>query len=303
MYQLTTIVSLLLALTAASQPSVQRVAVSAHDDVQIRINGPIHIASGDTASTVWVVNHDATVDGVVREALVVINGTARITGRVEGGVVVANGRLELEPGARVEQDVMLYRSVMTRANDAVVAGAVHNQTGFSLGAGAVWLVWLSFTLVVLVAGLVLAELAPRTLTGSADYLAANGARSAVTALIVSATVPAVAIMSFATVIGIPLGLTLLIVVIPALSFLGYLTTGSMVGSALVRRVAATGAWASRYGRVLVGLLTLQVVVALPIIGGLLGLVASLLGVGALVARSWAERERTQRAPVSLPATA
>ena len=73
--------------------------------------------------------------------------------------------------------------------------------------------------------------------------------------------------------------------------------------ALVQRVAATGAWARHYGRVLVGLLTLQVVVALPIIGRLLGLVASLLGVGALVARSWAERERTQRAPVMLPAAA
>jgi hypothetical protein len=198
---------------------------------------------------------------------------------------------------------MLYRSVMTRANDAVVAGAVHRQTGFSVGAGAVWLLWLSFTLVVLVAGLVFAELGPRTLTGSADYLAAHGARSAVTALLVSATVPALAIMSLATVIGIPLGLTLLIVVIPAISFLGYLTTGSMIGSALIKRVAATGAWASRYSRVLVGLLTLQVVVALPIVGGLVGLVASLLGVGALVARSWAERERTQRAPVPLPATA
>jgi hypothetical protein len=303
MFQLTTIVSLVLALTAASQSSVQRVPVSARDDVQIRINGPVHIATGDTASTVWVVNHDATIDGVVREALVVINGTARITGRVEGGIVIANGRLDLEPGARVEQDVMLYRSVMTRANDAVVAGAVHSQSAFSVGAGAVWLVWLSFTLVVLVAGLVFAELAPRTLTGSAEYLAAHGGRSAVTALIVSATVPAVAIMSFATVIGIPLGLILLIVVIPALSFLGYLTTGSMVGSALVTRVAATGAWTSRYRRVLIGLLTLQVVVALPIIGGLLGLIASLLGVGALVARSWAERERTQRAPVPLSATA
>jgi hypothetical protein len=300
---LATIVSLVLALSAASQPSTPRGADTAHDDVQIRINGPVHIARGDTAATVWVVNHDATIDGVIREALVVINGTARITGRVEGGVVVANGRLELAPGARIEQDVMLYRSVMTRANDAIIAGAVHSQTGFSIGAGAAWLIWVSFTLVVLVAGLVFAELGPRTLTESAAYLVSHGSRSAFTALIVAATVPALAIMSFATVIGIPLGLTLLIVVIPALSFLGYLTSAAVVGSAVVTRVAATGGWASRYARVLTGVLVLQVAVALPVVGGLVGFVASLLGVGALVARSWAARERTQPATVPVSATA
>jgi hypothetical protein len=297
MYQLSAIVSLLLALSTAGQPSTTQARAAADGDVQIRINGPVHIAAGDTASTVWVVNHDATIDGVVRDALVVINGTARVSGRVEGGVVIAKGRLELEPGARIEQDVMLYRSTMTRATDALIAGAVHTQTGFSVGAGAAWLIWLSFTLVVLIAGLVFAELAPRTMSGSAEYLAAHGGRSAFTALIVAATVPAVAIMSFATVIGIPLGLTLLIVVIPALSFLGYLTTGGLIGSLLVTRVAVTGDWVSRYGRIVFGLLALQVAVALPIIGGLVGLVASLLGVGALVARSWAERAGPQRTPM------
>ena len=304
MYRLTMIFSLLLALTAASQTFAQRPPVQPHDDeVQIRINGPVHIAAGDTASAVWVVNHDATVDGLVREGLGVINGTARITGRVEGGVVVVNGRLELAPGARIERDVMLYRSVMTRANDAVIAGTVHNETGFSLGAAAIWIAWLSFTIVVVVAGLLFAELGPRTLTESAAYQAAHGGRSALTALLVVGTIPAIAIMSFATVIGIPLGLTLLFVVIPALSFLGYLVTGSTLGLVLVRRVAASGAWTSRYRTIVVGLVTLQVLVALPVVGGLVGLMASLFGVGALVARSWSQRERAVPTPVPLAAGA
>ena len=300
----TSIFSLLLAVTVTSQPPAPRSQTTHPDgDVQIRINGPVHIAAGDTASAVWVINHDATVDGVVREGLVVINGTARITGRVEGGVLVAKGRLELAPGARIEQDVMLYRSVLTRANDAVIAGAVHNQTGFSVGAGVMWLMWLSFTIVVVLAGLLFAELGPNALTGSADYLTAHGGRSALTALMLVGTVPALAFMSFATVIGIPLGLTLLFVVIPALSFLGYLVAGSVLGKALVTRLSATGAWTNRYRTIVVGLITLQVVVALPVIGGLIALVASLLGVGALVARSWARRERAVPAVTPLSATA
>src|SRR5687767_935027 len=103
MPHLTTFLSLVLALTAASQAPAPASRAQSHDDdgdVQIRINGPIHIAASDSAFAIWVVNHDAVIDGVVREGLVVINGTARVSGRVEGGVVVVNGRLELGP-ARV----------------------------------------------------------------------------------------------------------------------------------------------------------------------------------------------------------
>jgi hypothetical protein len=304
MYHLTSIVSLLLALTLTNQAPAPRSSMTPPDgDVQIRINGPVHIGVSDTASAVWVINHDATVDGVVREGLVVINGTAKITGRVEGGVVVANGRLELAPGARIERDVMLYRSVLTRANDAVIAGEVHNQTGFSVGAGVVWLMWLSFTIVVVFAGLLFAELGPRALTGSADYLTAHGGRSALTALMLVGTIPALAFTSFATVIGIPLGLTLLFVVIPALSFVGYLVAGSVLGKTLVTRLSATGAWTNRYRTIVVGLVTLQVIVALPVIGGLIALLASLFGVGALVAYTWSRRERAAPAVVPLAAGA
>lgn len=300
---LAAIFSIVVALLATPQAGGQTPPPTAErdGDLQLRINGPVHIAAGDTASSVWVVNHNATIDGVVREGLGVINGTARVTGRVEGGIVVVNGRLELAPGARVERDVMLYRSTMTRAPDAIVAGVIHQQSGFSLGAGALWLVWLSFTVVVVVAGLLFAELAPRALTESAGYLEAHGGRSALSAVIVAGAIPAIAIASFATVIGIPLGLTLVFVVIPALSFLGYLVAGAAVGSVLLVRLAAGGAGTGRYRTVAVGLILLQVFAALPVLGGLIVLVASLLGVGALVARSWAQR--TRALPTGVPATA
>lgn len=300
---LTAVLCTLLVLGATSQAGApaRLPEARAERDVQLRINGPVHIAAGDTASTVWVVNQNATVDGVVRDGLGVVNGTARVTGRVEGGIVVVNGRLELAPGARVERDVLLYRSTITRAPDAVVAGVIHDQTGFSAGASAMWLVWISFTVVVLLAGLLFAELGPRTLTESAGYLASHGGRSALTALVIAGAVPAAAFMSFLTVIGIPLGLTLVFVVIPALAFLGYLVAGAAIGTVLVTRLGGAGATQSRYRSVVVGLLTLQILGALPLVGGLVVLVASLLGVGALVARSWSQRSRA--ASVGIPATA
>lgn len=298
MPSLTSLVAMLLTFAGASQAPRSRPPDSG-SDVQIRINGPIHIASGDTASSVWVVNHDATIDGIVRDGLGVINGNATITGHVDGGVVVVNGRLELGPGARIGRDVMLYRSTLVRASDAVIGGAVHTQRGFSVGAGAAWLLWLSFTIVVVLAGLLFAEIAPVTLTESAAVLIGNGSRAAITALLVVVGVPTLAVLSFATVIGIPLGLTLLFVVIPALTFLGYLVAGSVVGAAMVGRMSSSGEWPARYRAIAIGLVTLQFAVALPVVGGLIGFIASLLGVGALVARSWTRRLRAIPAPAPL----
>ena len=266
-------------------------------DFQLRVNAPVIVAAGDTASTVWVVNHEATVDGVVRDGLLVVNGTARVTGTVEGGLVIVNGHLELGPTARVEQDVLLYRSTMTRAAGAVVSGAVHNRPGFSIGPSIMWVAWLSFTVVVLVAGVLFAELAPAALTATGGYLAEHGSRSLVAALITVVCVPTAAFLSFATVVGIPLGLTLLFVVIPALSFLGYLVTGVAIGMA----AGVRGAGVRPYRATVVGLLTLQVLAAVPLIGGLVVLVACLLGVGALVARSWDQRRRAVPTGVPSPA--
>ena len=283
-------------LLATSQPSGSP-ASRQSGDIQIRVNGPVTIALGDTASAVLVINHDATIDGVVREGLGVVNGTARVRGRVDGGLVVVNGHLDVEPGAVIERDIMLYHSTITRANDAIINGVVRDQTGFSLGAGAIWLVWVSFTIVVVMAGVLFAEIAPVTLAESTQLLVRHGGQSALTALVVVAAVPALAFVSFATVIGIPLGLVLILVVIPALTFLGYLVTGEVVGWAVAGYLPTLRESAHRYATIALGLTTLQLAVTIPVVGGLIGFIASLLGVGARVARAWSRRSRAGPAPI------
>ena len=297
MYSALAILTSSLILVATSQPSSSRESGRGGEDVQIRINGPVTVPRGDTASAVLVINHDAIIDGVLREGLGVINGTARVRGQVTGGVIVVNGHLDVESGAVIGRDVMLYHSTITRANGAVINGVVHDQTGFSTGAGANWLIWLSFTLVVLMAGVLFAEVAPVTLTESAQLLVTHSRQAALTALVTVAAVPALAFVSFATVIGIPLGLVLVLVVIPALSFLGYLVTGAVVGWALNGGVRALRESTNRHATIAVGLVALQLAVTIPVVGGLIGFIASLLGVGALVARGWSRRSRARTAPM------
>jgi hypothetical protein len=279
-------------LAAAQSPTTSPETTASRDgDLQLRINGPIHVAAGDSASAVWVINGDAIIDGSVRDGLGVINGTARVGGHINGTVIVVSGHLELLPGARLDQDVILHRSTITRAPDVAIAGLVHQRNGFSFGVAGMWLLWLSFTAVVVVAGVLFAAIAPKVLAESAVYFTEHPGPSAVAALIAVPALPTIAILSFVTVIGIPLGLTILLVVVPALSFLGYLIAGAALGAAMSQLRWSDGVWPNRYRMVVFGLVLLQIIGVVPGLGGLLVLIASQLGAGALIARRWSERKR------------
>lgn len=259
-------------------------------DVWLRVNGPARIPPGDTASTVVVIGHDAVVEGTVTEQLVVIGGTAAITGSVLGNVVVANGRAELGPQAYVGGNVVLHESTLERAPGARVAGIVRRRAELDLGPAVGWFLWLSFTAVVLVVGLAFAALAGRQLSEAAAEIAARPGPVVVTALIVAFGLPIFAVLAFVSVIGIPLALLAAIFAIPLLALLGYATTGAWAGAAILAkwrgRDRVERAAAHPYLAVTIGVVLLQIIGVIPVLGGLVVVLASQLGAGALVYRSW-----------------
>lgn len=280
------------AQTARERPTPERNV----SDLLLRVNGPVRVAPGDSASTVWVVGNDATIDGTVREQLLVVNGAARVTGVVRGDVTVVNGHLDLAPGARVGGDVLLYRSTLARAPGAQVAGVVHDETGFSFGARAVWLLWLSMTLLVVASGLVFAALAGRQLAESAALVVTDPIGTLVTGAILWAGLPVLAFVSFLTVVGIPLGFAILFVVIPALTWAGYVVAGTALGRIVLRRVRhgaalPAGPGDHPYADAAVGLVLLQLLSLVPGVGGPVVLLAGLVGAGALLYRLWRARPR------------
>ena len=308
--------------------------------VLVRIGTPVRVRAGETERTVVVVGADASVDGAVRENLVVIDGNARVAGTVGGNVVVVGGRLELEPGARVAGDVVLHaNSTLARAPGAVVDGTVRRRAGISLGPVAGWLAWLGVTLALVAAGALFAAAGGRQLGEAATLLLRRPGPVVVATLVMIAAVPILAILSFITLIGIPLGIALLVVLIPALGFAGYIVAACALGDALLRRVGrgrerrppspgeraaptepaapagaepgAAGAGTPAlphgaeaehelagpapgrgargvhpYREVLLGVVLFQLVLLIPVLGGLLVLLAAHLGAGALVYRSW-----------------
>jgi hypothetical protein len=104
-------------------------------------------------------------------------------------------------------------------------------------------------------------------------------------------VPFIAVILLITIIGIPLAL-LMIPLYLLLMFLGWVTAALFVahrGLALVRSgQPVTLGW--QLFALLLALVALSLVRHLPFVGGLVGLVALVAGIGALVWQAWSRRE-------------
>ena len=261
----------------------------ANDDkgVLVRIDGDVRVAANETLSNVFVVNGDVVVDGTIRDTLFVINGDAVVsdTGRVDGDINVVRGDLTLAGGSRVD-NVMLLNSDITREPGSTVTGDIKHQDnirwGFLGSAFWIWL-WLSMTVAVILAGLIFAAVGGRQLERAADALTGDTAMSILAAVIIWVGGPMLAVLAFVTIVGIPFGLGILLVALPALWFLGYIVAGTRLGLAVTRGTtpAADGAERHPYLGTFVGLLALQIVALIPVIGWFIAIVAGLYGAGGL----------------------
>jgi hypothetical protein len=249
-----------------------------------------------------LIRGSAVIEGAIGEQLLVIRGNARVTGRVHGDVVVMNGHLDLAPGAHVDGNVLLYGSTLARSPGSVVTGQIHEEKGLSFGARAIWLFWLGMTLTLIVAGLAFAALARRSLVASSRMIGASTGPTLLTALLLWIGLPAIAFLAFVIVIGIPLGFTILFFVIPALTFIGFLVSSTALGRLLMGRRrrppdATVVVHEPLYAEVATGVLVLQIIGFIPGLGGLVIILAGLVGAGALIYYAWSHRPRAVVEPV------
>jgi hypothetical protein len=267
----------------------------------LRVGGATHVGPADSVGTAVLIRGTAAIEGAIGEELLVVRGRARLTGRVHGDVVVMNGHVDLEPGAHVDGDVVLYSSTLTRSPGAVIGGQIHQEQGLSFGARAFWIFWLGTTLMLIVAGLVFAALATRSLVASSRMIGAATGPTLLTALLLWIGLPAIAFLAFVIVIGIPLGFTILFFVIPALTVIGYLVSSTALGRRVMRRrrtpVDTGVVHEPLYAEVTVGVLILQIIGFIPGLGGLVIILAGFVGAGALLYYAWSLRPRAHVEPI------
>jgi hypothetical protein len=264
-------VLVLIAVPAAAQANRGR----AGTEDQIVLDGRLVIPEGETVRTGVIFNGPAVVSGTVTDSLVVFNGPVTITGTVQGDVVVFNGKVSVASSGVVRGKVV-SQSTPNIASGASVAS---QQRVSTIDWGTVGLVsrfawWFGYSISVLILGLLLLLFAPRL--DEALIGAWERRRGASIGLGVAAffLLPIVAILLLAIVIAVPLGLFLLLA-LALLYTLGYVAATHLLGRLLLKPPR------SRYVAFLVGWAILRVLALIPFVGGLVWVLASILGLGLL----------------------
>ncbi|HWO72021.1 MAG TPA: hypothetical protein VNN21_00515, partial [Dehalococcoidia bacterium] len=155
--------------------------------------------------------------------------------------------------------------------------------GFLWGFATVFsiLVWLGSAIAIIVAGLVFAAVGGRQLREAAQRMTSDPVNVVIGAVFVAVALPALAAIAAITLVGIPLALAVLLVVLPSLLILGYIVAGARLGGAIIGLASDAEAEGHPYAATAVGLLVLQLLLLLPVIGFLIAAIAALWGAGAL----------------------
>jgi hypothetical protein len=255
------------------------------NDVLIRINSNVHIPAGERVGTLVVINGDAIIDGEVERGVFVARGNATVNGSIKEQLVVVSGDIDLRSGSQVK-DVVSVRGDLIRDSGAVVTGEVteRENIGFGfLGLASILFsiyLWLTMTIALVVAGLVFAAVGGRQLNAAARIMTGEAVNTIVGVVFVWVAIPIIAFIAVITLVGLPLGVGLMLFLLPALGFLGYIVAANRLGSALVARFGNATA-DHPFGATTLGILLLQLVLLVPVVGAIVAAVAGIWGAGAL----------------------
>jgi len=218
-----------------------------------------------------------TIDGTVTGDVLSVDGHVTISGHVQGDLISVNGPVEIQDGAEVDGDIS-SRLTPTIAPGATVKGEVRGvDVNFQLGNVFVarFIFWLAASVSLLVLGLVLLAFAPRAAAAAVETMRDSTGAAIGFGLVAFIGLPVVAVLALVTLVGIPLGLGILLALVPVYS-IGYVTSVFLVGRWIVKPPT------SPYLAFLLGWVILRALALVPALGGLLWFLASAFGLGVLV---------------------
>lgn len=252
--------------------------VRSNGDDEIIVTGALVVPQGETVATAVIFNGDATVAGTVTGSLVAFNGDVVVSGTVDDSVVAFNGRVVIRSGAHVGGDVASRRAAVIEQG-ATVDGTVRGISGRfdfqTWGWISRYAWWFGYTVSTMLLGLALLLFAPGldpALTSA--YRRRTGASFGFGALLFF-LLPIVGVLLLVIVLAIPLGLFLLLG-LGLLYTVGYVAGAQVVGRLLVKPPR------SRFAAFFAGWGILRAIALIPVVGGLVFVLTSLVGLGALV---------------------
>ena len=297
----------LLALLAAVALSlgVSGLALAADQDepdsgrVIFVTGGDVEIRTDERADAVVVISGNAEIAGTVN-TLFVVDGTATVTGATLETVGVINGTVDLAEGSSVTGDVLQLNSTVERADGVEIGGTVKDiagdVAGFAIFIGfAALAIWIGFGIATILVGLLVAGLAARQARAATTLIRREPGTTFLVGLLAIVVTPIVAGLAMATIIGMPAGLGLLLVIWPAAAFIGYIVAAIWLGEWLLGRRDGTVRAERPYAAATIGLLAAFVLGLIPIVTAVL----SIFGLGAVVLAAWRTLRGTPMTRVAL----
>lgn len=242
-----------------------------------------------------------TIEGHVSGNVSAFGGGVIVAGQVDGNVVAVGGNVTLQPGAHVGGDVDSWGGTVRRAAGTFVSGNVdrgqwvtHSLGGPWLGPAHGWVFPWPWILGWSALAAIIVTLFPAR-TGRVRLMARRAAvRSMSLGLLTAILGLVAAAVLFATCIGIPISL-LLLVALAAGWMLGTVAVGLGVGGWMLHAVAPRQQ--SPVLRAVVGVVVLSGLESIPCAGGVLAVAVSCLGLGAtLLSRFGSPRFSFRRLP-------
>ena len=246
----------------------------------------ITLPAGQHVDMFVVFNGHARIEGDAR-TIVVVNGTADLIGANTGGIVAIQSHVTIDADSVVSGDIRTSGGTVDGATAATVTGRIRDlgpdmAVGWLAIGSVLFFVYLAFALSALAAGMVVAGLAARQVRGAVALIAAEPLQVVGAAFIGLIALITIGIVAVVTIVGIPFGLGVLALVMPALFLAGYIVAGIGIGEAIVGRMAPGGTRERPYLAAFVGLAILGAVSIVPPIGGLV----SFVGFGAVILLMW-----------------
>jgi hypothetical protein len=258
--------------------------VPAEGQVIVVIDGNAALPADQHAAAVVVIQGDATIDGTANN-VTVVGGTATISGTVQT-LTIVEGRAELLAPARIAGDILELNSTVARADGATVGGTVRSLAtdlvGLALFLGfAALLVWVGVAIAMLLAGILLAGFAARQVRTAEAVISSEPLKAFLVGLAMLIVPPIAVVLLAVTIVGLPLALSLLFLVWPALAFVGYLVGAIWIGEWLLVRTGRPAGERPYLGAV-VGLVVAGVLGIVPLVSA----VISIFGLGAVTVAGW-----------------
>ena len=257
---------------------------------QIVLSGRVLIPRGQAVGEVVVFHGRVQIAGVARQDVVVLDGPVIVSGQVSGSVIALGGDVDLASTAQVGGDVLASGEV-TVAVGAEVGGRLSQRVGFTLrgrlDAVARLISWFAVSVSTLLLGALLLWIAPRGFDRTDKAVRTAPWASLGWGVLVSIALPVVSIALLASILGMPLGLSVLLGL--ALLFsIGYATAAWLLGRAILRPPRG------RALAFLAGWGIARVVGLVPVVSGVTWGIGAVVGLGALTVATWRARGSPHR---------